>query len=184
MAKKLIRFGERIGFLAGLFLGFAVISSSAADNDKIKIMPSTNNVPSPPAADAEDSTRLAQQIQALKELPLPDEWETAKGDTLGARFEATAKAMRARDSKPLSGPELMARFENGGQPFFHSIWLNQPYHCPLCKNGEAEGWFTVMSVARGLSVKITAAEWHAVTVHAQAFPTEKLARLKGIFNSK
>jgi hypothetical protein len=184
MAKKLIRSGAHLGFLAGGFLGCLIISIGAADNDQIKTMPSTNPAPANSVSDAADSARLAQQIQGLKELSLPYEWDFTKGDTLAARFAATAQVLQAKEGKPLSGPELMARFENGGQPFFYPVWMNQPYRCPLCNNGGAEGWMTVISVARGLSVKITSAEWHAVTAHAQAFPPEKLALLKGIFNSK
>lgn len=180
MAKGLTLLGKRFGFAAGALLCAALSSSCAADKDKTNTMPSANSVPLNSAAASETSARLAKQIQSLKELELPDEWEYAKGDTLADRFEATAKLMRAKDAQAPSGKKLMARFDNRGQPFLHSVWLNKPLHCTLCKTAGAQGWFTVMSVARGLSLSISSAEWHAVTAHGQSFPAEKLAVLKRI----
>lgn len=147
-------------------------------------MSSTNNIPAGFEGAAKSSARLAQQIQQLKGLELPHEWDSAEGDTLTARFEATAKAMRAKDPTAPSAAELLARFENGGQSFLYPVWLNQPYFCPLCKSGGAQGCFTVMSVTKGLFVTLSAAEWHAVTDHGQPFPPRKLAVLGQILEAK
>jgi len=146
-----------------------------------------NGTASQPAPDdkavaAKESAQMARLVLALDELTLPDEWDTVQGDTLAARFAATARAMRAKNPQSPTGAELMAQFENGGRPFFHPMWLNQPYPCPHCGAGGAEGWLTVVSVARALSVKLTAAEWHNVTTHGQAFPPGKLATLQAIFS--
>jgi hypothetical protein len=178
MGESVNALGKSLAFAAGVLLCAALSSSCAADNHKTNTMASTNSVSPNSAAASESSARLAKQIQLLKELDLPDQWYDAKGDTLAERFEATAKAMHATEAQALSGKELMARFNNQGQPFFHSVWLNQPIHCPLCKTAGAQGSFTVMSVTRGLSVTISAAEWHAVTAHGQSFPAEKLAVLE------
>jgi hypothetical protein len=156
----------------------------AAQNERTNKMTSTNKNSTGSSSDIALSARLAREAQALDELALPDEWYAAKGTNLFERFDAAAKAMSAKDSKALSGKELMARFQNGGKPFFHSVWLNQPYPCPQCTNGGAEGSFTVVSVPHGLSVTITSAEWHSVTAHSAAFPPDKLASLKKILEPR
>jgi hypothetical protein len=182
MAQGLTGLNNGFGFAAGALLCLVLGSSCAADNTKTNTMPSTNSISPNSASAAAESARLAKQMQTLKELALPDEWYSAEGATLAAHFDAAAKAMRAKDPQAPSGPQLMARFENGGKPFIHSVWFFHPLRCPKCNQGGSNGFQTVMSVRLGLYVRITAGEMHAVTAHGDAFPSDKLALLKKILD--
>ena len=141
-------------------------------------MEDSNTTPST----AGDSQRLAQQMLALKEIPLPDDWYSVKGATVAERFEATARLMRAKDPNAPTLSELMARYENGGKPFIHSVWLNRPLFCSKCSPNGGDGFFIVTSVARGLSIMVKEAELHAVTAHDEAFPPETLSSLKAVLD--
>lgn len=183
MAKNLSGLGGSLGWLAGVLLCFALSASCTADNQKTNKMPSTNNVSQSPGSAPDDSARLAEKMRGLTELALPDEWYSAAGDTLAARFEAAAKAMRAKDPKGPTGPQLTAQFENGGKPFVHSVWFFHPLRCQKCNKGGSDGYQTVVSVRLGLSVTITAAELHAVTAHRESFAADRLSLLKKILDS-
>jgi len=183
MAQGLIALGNRVGFVIPTIVCVALVSSCRDDKKEINDMPSANDVFPDSAADAEDSLRLARQMQGLTELALPDEWYAAEGDTLAARFDAAARAMRARDAGAPSGRELMAQFENGGKPFMHSVWFFHPLRCQKCNQGGSDGFYTVTSIRLGISLRITAEEFHVVTAHGSAFPAHKLARLKEILDS-
>lgn len=126
------------------------------------------------------SRRLAQQIQALSEIALPDEWYAVQGVAVAERFEAMSRAMQARDPNAPAPEELMARYENDGKPFIHRVWLNRPLICSKCRPDTGDGFFTIVSVARGLSVVVKATELHEVTTHDGAFPPETLLSLTRI----
>jgi hypothetical protein len=175
MEQGMIVSSTRLPRAAVLLFCLAIVSGCAPGNEKPSMTPSTTNMSPNPAS---ESMALAGRIQSLDELPLPDEWYPAKGATVAERFEAAATAMRAKDPKAPSGRVLMARFENGGKPFKHGIWFNRPLRCAQCTQGGGDGYLTIVSVARGQSVTITAGELHAVVAHGGAFPPEKLALLK------
>jgi len=182
MEKRLITFGKIPRWMAvGLILA-EWLTSCVAENPKPIPKPVTTDTSAAAVIDAKESARLAARILALKELPLPDAWNSAKGETLAARFDATSKAMRTTDPKAPSGPELMARFNNGGKPFKHSIWLNRPLFCPICATTGGDGRHTVMSVQRECVTVVSAGELHAVVAHGAVFPPAKLVVLAKILN--
>jgi len=166
-----------IGVL-GMSLSFSCKPKERSTNTMTSTMEDSNTTPST----KDDSQRLAQQMLALKEIPLPDDWYSVTGTTVAERFEATARVMRAKDANAPTLSELMAQYENGGKPFIHSVWLNQPLVCSKCSPSGGDGFFTVTSVARGLSIVVKAAELHAVTAHGEAFPPETLSSLKKILD--
>ncbi len=125
-----------------------------------------------PAAD-NPAARLAAQVLALKQLPLPDAWYPAKGATVAERFAATWRAMPAGPDKPASVDALMARYDNGGRPFIHSVWFNRPLRCAHCNEGGADGFTTVVSVRAGVVLTLTARELHEAQAHGIDFPADK-----------
>ena len=177
MEQRLIRARGGI-VLAALPLIWPLASCSSEERQAGTV--TTNNVSAELAA---ESQRLARQIQELKEIPLPDEWQSADGSTLRERFESTSKAMRAKGTNAPTASELMARYENGGKPFMHSVWFFHPLHCPKCNQAGSAGYYIVMSIRLGLSVTISAGEMHEVTKHQGAFPVAKLEVLRKILVS-
>lgn len=127
---------------------------------------------------ANPAQRLAAQMLALKELPLPDAWYPAKGATVAERFAATWRAMPAGPDKPASVDALIARYDNGGQPFIHSVWFNRPLPCSLCNEGGADGFTTVVSVRANVVLTLSARELHEAQAHGIAFPADKRAVLE------
>ena len=183
MEQELIGLARRWTFFGAVLLCAAMTCSCRAGDNGTKPMVATNNSASNAALAAAESARLAKKIATFKELALPDEWYSAAGDTLAARFEVAAKAMQAKDPKAPSGTQLMARFQNNGQPFVHKVWVNQPLFCPLCPETTGDGVFTVVSVARGWTCRITVGELHAVTAHGGSLPPEKNSLLKRILDA-
>ncbi|HXN10570.1 MAG TPA: hypothetical protein VN859_04955 [Steroidobacteraceae bacterium] len=133
------------------------------------------------ASATEISKCFGLRIESLTQIALPDQWYFAKGTTLAERFRATFNAMPAGPDKPSSVAELMARFDNHGEPMAHTVWLNQPLSCPQCNDAGADGFYTVLSVRNGVSVMITALEMHMALTHQGRFPDEKLALLHRVF---
>jgi hypothetical protein len=129
----------------------------------------------------EVSKCLAVRIQGLTEVELPDEWYFAKGATPTERFRATFNAMRPGPGKPGSVAELMARYENHGEPIVHTVWLNQPLQCPQCNNAGADGFYTLVSIRNNVTVTVTAGEMHQTLMHQGRFPDEKIALLNKLF---
>ncbi|WP_395701188.1 hypothetical protein [Aquabacterium sp.] len=133
----------------------------------------------PPATSSADNpaespaARLAAQVLALKQLPLPDAWYPARGATVAERFAATWRAMPAGPDKPASVDALMARYDNGGRPFIHSVWFNRPLRCAHCNEGGADGFTTVVSVRAGVVLTLTARELHEAQAHGIDFPADK-----------
>lgn len=156
-------------------------SCSSKETNTSSMTAITNNAAGGPKATVE-SQKLARQIQELKQIPLPDEWYPAKGASLAERFEATAQAMRGQSNQAPATRELIARYENNGQPFAHTVWLNQPLPCRKCTQAGAGGFHAVASVRRGLTVTVSAAEMHEVTNHQGSFPNDKLELLKKILS--
>ena len=183
MEQELTGLAGRWAYLGGLLLCAALTCSCRGGEGGTKPMVATNNSESNAAPAAAESARLAKRIAPLRELALPDEWYSATGASLAARFAAAAKAMQAKDPQAPSGPQLMARFQNDGQPFVHKVWFNQPLFCPICPEATGDGSFAVVSVARGLNCRVTAGEFHAVTAHGGSFPPDKLSLLKRILDS-
>lgn len=122
-------------------------------------------------------------ILGLKEINLPNEWFSAKGDTLIERFQSTYKAMAPGPFKPNSVAGLISRYENQGNPFVHTVWLNKPMRCRHCNDGGADGFYTVVSVRNGLSITVSAEEMHLVLEHGGKFTNEKIAQLNALFAS-
>jgi hypothetical protein len=165
-----------VGWLAA---AIGLLASCEHKEERIGHMPASANSQDSMSV-AADSKTLVQQVLGLKELALPDEWYLVKGRDLAGRFDATSRAMRAKDPQAPSGKELMARYENNGQPFVHAVWFNQPLFCPKCKDAGAEGTWTVVSVARQLVVTLTAGEIHQVQAHDGTLPADKAETLRRI----
>ena len=136
-----------------------------------------------PAGRALRSRQHAQRIDALRQVELPDAWYPAQGATLTERFQATFRAMPAGPGQPASVAELMARYDNQGQPVVHAVWFNRPLRCAACKAAGADGFRTLISVRLGLSLTVTAEEMHLVLEHGASFPEAKLALLDRLFEA-
>ena len=182
MGKRVIRLRSII-WVAVLTLSMAMIWACKMDEKGNNTMVSDKNSPRESMSNADESLLLAKKIQGLKELPLPDEWYSAEGTTFRQRLENASKAMRSADPGAPSAGELMARYENGGLPAVHHVWLNQPLYCEKCNQAGADGFLTVFSIAKGLAVTVSAGQMHEVLNHQGKFPEDVFRSLKRIFAS-
>lgn len=127
------------------------------------------------------SQDLARRVQALPQLPLPDAWYPATGRTVAERFASTWRAMPPGPDKPPTAEALMARYENGGQPFAHSVWFNRPLRCERCNQGGADGFTTVVSLRHDLVLRLSAREMHDSLQHGLPLPEPTRAALDRLF---
>jgi hypothetical protein len=180
MEQRLMTMQPRAASIIAAVLGAVLLFSCKPKERSTNTMSPSEEDQNITSSAVDQSQPLLRQALALKQIALPDQWYSAQGGTVAERFEATARAMQAADPDAASGRELMARYENDGQPFIHSVWLNQPVICKQCGRAGADGFHTVVSVARSQMVTITAGEAHEVTAHQGPLSAAKLEVLKQI----
>ena len=176
----------RISILSAvvLVLGAELLFSCKPKERSKDVMSSTTEDSNAILSAPDESWRFAQGVLALKEIPLPDEWYSVEGATVTERLEAASRAMRKVDANAPNVSELMARYDNGGRPFVHSVWFNQPLLCPKCGPAGAQGFYTITSIKKDLAVTIGAKEMHDVMKHQGSFTTKKLEILKRILTQE
>ena len=180
MEQRLTSIQLRVASMIAVVLGAVLLFSCKPKERSANTMSPSREDQNSSSSAVDESQRLLQQALALKQISLPDKWYSSQGDTVAERFEATARAMQAQDPDAASGRELMARYENDGQPFIHSVWLNQPLLCNQCGRVGADGFHVVVSVERNQMVTVTAREAHEVTSHQGSLPAAKLEVLRHI----
>lgn len=132
--------------------------------------------------DADISIRWAERVNALKEVPLPDDWYQMTAGDSGRRIDEMVRRIERRDDlSPAEKSELLKRLDNDGQPFVHRIFYNRPMPPRPGAPRRGEGLITVVSMKNRASTAILLSEMLDVTEKRATFSPARIRDLESIF---
>lgn len=137
------------------------------------------------AQQPDQSVYWIERVTALGEVALPDEWyEVSIADT-GKRIDEMFRRIdRRTDLSAAEKAALRTQLDNGGQPFIHRIFFNEPM--PPGAPGEdvaGEGQITLVSIKNRASASLLLSEIRDVTARRATLPAARIKEIESVFRS-